>query len=44
MANSDYRRLSESTTVAARSLLALLVPAAVSLAETSNAEPAEGRP
>jgi hypothetical protein len=44
MPNRDYRRLAASTAVAARSLLALLVPAAVSHAEPSNAESAEGRP
>jgi hypothetical protein len=44
MPNRDYRRLMASTAVAARSLMALLVPAAVSLAETINAEYAEDRP
>ena len=44
MPNRDYRRLMASTAVAARSHLALLVRAAVSLAEPTNAEPAEERP
>ncbi|HEX3362174.1 MAG TPA: hypothetical protein VHS74_14360 [Solirubrobacterales bacterium] len=43
MPNRDYRRLPASTAVAARSHPALLVPGAVSLAEMSNAEPAEDR-